>query len=186
MLVLSKKVSNSDFPLLCILLLPALCHPYNQLNPPFLGAVSQLFSDILSSWELGSLPTSCTCDWLLDIECKCVRCSVKSLAALEAHWTLESVGQSSGKTSFVFVTVSPFSEHHQKGCGDSSFQHSLGKVFVVKKLLLLPIRFFFNWGGPVSQKDYLKSFSGFALDAGCWTHGYPVLSCYQNLPQQGW
>lgn len=32
-LILSKEVSNSDFPLLCILLLPALCHPYNQVNP---------------------------------------------------------------------------------------------------------------------------------------------------------
>lgn len=75
-----RKVSNSDFPLLCILLLSVLCHPYNQRNPLFLGAVTQLFSDIRSSWELGSLPTSCTCDWLRDIECKCVRCSVKSLA----------------------------------------------------------------------------------------------------------
>ena len=62
MLVLSKKVSNSNFPLLCILLLPALCHPYNQLNLPFLGAGPQLFSDIRSGEELGSLPTSCTCD----------------------------------------------------------------------------------------------------------------------------
>jgi len=62
MLILSKEDSNSDFPLLCILLLLALCAPYSQLNRPFLGAVAQLFSDIQSGWELGSLPTPCTCD----------------------------------------------------------------------------------------------------------------------------
>lgn len=41
---------------------------------------------------MDSVPMSCTCDRLLNIENKCVRCGVKALAALEPHQALESVG----------------------------------------------------------------------------------------------
>lgn len=96
----SSARSQSDFALL----FPASCYSYSQLNPPLLGAVSQLFSEFLSRRELVSLPTSCTCSWLLDIKGKCVRCSVKSLAVLETHPALESMGQS----TFVFSLCHPF------------------------------------------------------------------------------
>lgn len=154
----SSARSQSDFALL----FPASCYSYSQLNPPLLGAVSQLFSEFLSRWKLVSLPTSCSCSWLLDIKGKCVRCSVKSLAVLETHPALESMGQS----TFVFSLCHPVLNIIRKVMGLAASSISFEKCRLGLSFLLF--LWLLIWGGSVSTRDS-KYFSDFALDDRFWT-----------------
>lgn len=105
----SPEVSNSTW--FSLILHLASSYPVSSLQPSKYPFPTRCISALHRYWqwrELGFLPTSCTCDQLLDIQCKCISCNVKSLATLEAYWALESVGWSSGQTLSSLSPCLPF------------------------------------------------------------------------------
>lgn len=110
----SPQPSKYPFPTCCISAL----HRYSQC------------------WELGFLPTSCTWGQLLDIQCRCISCNVKSLATLEAYWALESVGWSSGQTLSGLSPCLPFQSIIKMVVGIALSKVPWEKTFIIKKLLL--------------------------------------------------